>query len=142
VNHKYKISDCNIITLSPIHNRSGNIAIIENRIHIPFDVKRVYWLYDVPAGAERGGHAHRQLEQLIVAVSGSFDVRICDGRDKKTETLRQPFQAFHIKQGIWRDIVNFSSGSVCLVLASEKYFEADYIRDYDDFLEYRGITVR
>jgi dTDP-4-dehydrorhamnose 3,5-epimerase-like enzyme len=123
--------------LPKIHNRAGNITALENNIHLPFEVKRVYYLYDVPAGEERGGHAHRELQQIVVAASGAFDVLLNDGTNKKIVHLDRPFIGLHIVPGIWRELLNFSSGAVCLVLASHKYDEKDYIRDYRDFLEYK-----
>lgn len=127
------IYDCCIIELNKIHNRSGNITVIEGRSDIPFDLKRIYYLYDVPGGAERGGHAHKELQQLIVAASGCFDVVLDDGKNRKVVELNRPYYGLHIVPGIWRELINFSSGAICLVLASHKYSETDYIRVYDDF---------
>jgi dTDP-4-dehydrorhamnose 3,5-epimerase-like enzyme len=127
------IHSCNVVELSKIHNRAGNITIIQNGSHQPFNVKRVYYLYDVPGGSERGGHAHKTLYQLIVAASGSFDVILDDSRNKKIIQLNSPNFGLLIIPGIWREIVNFSSGAICLVLASEKYNEDDYLRNYIDF---------
>jgi hypothetical protein len=124
---------CNVVELVKIHNPAGNITIIQNGGREPFDIKRVYYLYDVPGGSERGGHAHKALHQLIVAASGSFDVILDDGRNKKIIQLNRPNFGLLVVPGIWREIVNFSSGAICLVLASEKYREEDYIRDYNDF---------
>lgn len=118
-------------------NRKGDICVVENGITIPFDVKRLYYLYDVPGGESRGGHAHKNLSQLIIAASGSFAVTLDDGNVKRTFTLNRPYQGLYIKPGIWRELYDFSSGSVCLVLASDKYDETDYIRDYQEFLNYR-----
>lgn len=130
------ISDCRLIEFDLHHSdRRGNLSVAENGFNIPFDVKRVYYLYDVPGGASRGGHAHKALYQLIVAVSGSFSVLLDDGKNKKTFMLNRPYQGLLVVPGIWREIDDFSSGSVCLVLASEKYDEGDYIRDYDDYLK-------
>jgi dTDP-4-dehydrorhamnose 3,5-epimerase-like enzyme len=134
---KSSIYNCSILQLPKIHNRAGNITALENNIHLPFDIKRVYYLYDVPAGEERGGHAHRELQQIVVAASGAFDVLLNDGTNKKIVHLDRPFIGLHIVPGIWRELLNFSSGAVCLVLASHKYDEKDYIRDYRDFLEYK-----
>ena len=131
------IFNCNVYSLPKIHNRAGNITPLNNSIDIPFDIKRVYYLYDIPAGEIRGGHAHKELHQLIVAVSGSFDVTLDDGYNKKTVTLNQPNFGLHIIPGIWRDLSNFSSGAICVVLASHEYDEKDYIRDYNDFLNYK-----
>jgi dTDP-4-dehydrorhamnose 3,5-epimerase-like enzyme len=127
------IHSCNVVELTKIHNRAGNITIIQNGSHQPFNVKRVYYLYDVPGGSERGGHAHKTLYQLIVAASGSFDVILDDSRNKKIIQLNSPNFGLLIIPGIWREIVNFSSGAICLVLASEKYNEDDYLRNYIDF---------
>jgi dTDP-4-dehydrorhamnose 3,5-epimerase-like enzyme len=134
---KSSIYNCSILQLPKIHNRAGNITALENNIHLPFEVKRVYYLYDVPAGEERGGHAHRELQQIVVAASGAFDVLLNDGTNKKIVHLDRPFIGLHIVPGIWRELLNFSSGAVCLVLASHKYDEKDYIRDYENFKAYK-----
>jgi len=128
------IDDCKIIELDKHHKIKGNITVIENNKTVPFDVKRIYYLYDVPGGEARGGHAHRNLYQLIVAASGSFNVVLNDGKNTKTITLNRPYQGLFIVPGIWRELDNFSSGSVCLVLASEKYDENDYVRNYNEFI--------
>lgn len=133
---KFLISDihsCNVVEMTKIHNRAGNITIVQNGEFLPFDIKRVYYLYDVPGGSERGGHAHKDLYQLIVAASGSFDVILDDGSKKKIVNLNRPNFGLIVVPGIWREIVNFSSGAICLVLASEKYSKADYIHDYEEF---------
>jgi len=122
--------------LPKIHDHRGNLTFIEQNKHIPFDVRRVYYLYDVPGGSSRGGHAHRELEQLIIAVAGSFDVMLDDGQNRKTVTLNRPWQGLYICPSIWRELDNFSSGSVCLVMASQYYDESDYFRDYDTFVRY------
>lgn len=129
--------DCTIIELDKHHHINGNITVVENSLDIPFDVKRVYYLYDVPGGESRGGHAHYELQQLIVAASGSFDVIIDDGRVKRSFTLNRPYQGLLVTPGLWRELENFSSGSVVLVLASHIYEEADYIRDYKTFIDYK-----
>lgn len=129
------LDNCKIVQLNKIAEPRGNLTFIEARNHVNFDIKRVYYLYDVPGGAERGGHAHRNLLQLIIAVSGSFDVSLDDGRNKKTVHLNRPNTALYLSNMVWREISNFSSGSVCLVLASELYDERDYYRDYDEFIE-------
>ena len=131
------IENCKIIDLPKIHNRAGNITTIHSGVDIPFDIKRVYYLYDIPGGESRGGHAHKELFQLIVSASGSFDVIIEDGKNKKTVTLNRPYSGLIIVPGIWRELTNFSSGSVCLVLASEVYDENDYIRDYKEFIKFK-----
>lgn len=128
------VNGCKVIDLPKIPDRKGNLTFIEGGRHIPFEIQRVYYLYDVPGGETRGGHAHRELEQLIIAMSGSFDVILDDGRNQKTVTLNRSYFGLYIPRLIWRELVNFSSGSVCLVLASEFYSEADYYRDYDEFM--------
>lgn len=136
--NKYSVCDCGIIELDRHHSqRKGDISVVENGETMPFDVKRIYYLYDVPGGESRGSHEHKQLEQLILAASGAFTVTLDDGKNKKAFTLNRPYQGLLIKPGIWRTLDDFSSGSVCLVLASEKYDAKDYIRDYNEFLEYR-----
>ena len=132
-----KITDCGILQLRMIHNRAGNITPVENSIDIPFDVKRVYYLYDIPGGASRAAHGHKELEQLVIAASGSFDITISDGANKVTHQLNRSYLGLHIKPGIWRDISNFSSGAICLVLASDFYDEEDYLRDYNEFINYK-----
>ncbi|MBI9052563.1 MAG: WxcM-like domain-containing protein [Bacteroidales bacterium] len=127
------VYNCSVIELPKIHNRAGNITPLQSNIEAPFDIKRIYYLYDVPGGEGRGGHAHKELQQFLVAASGSFDVIIDDGRTKRTIHLCRPYIALHIVPGIWRDLTNFSSGSICLVLASLNYDEKDYIRDYTKF---------
>jgi hypothetical protein len=131
------IYNCPILELNKIHNRAGNITVIENNVHIPFEVKRVYYLYDVPGGAERGGHAHKNLYQLIVAASGCFDVLLNDGTNKKIVNLNHPNFGLLVTPGIWRELINFSSGAICLVLASNIFDENDYIREFSDFLKYK-----
>ena len=130
------VYNCNVIELSKFSNTVGNITVVNNFIEIPFQIKRLYYLYDVPGGETRGGHAHYDLRQLIIAASGSFDVVLDDGHIKKTITLNRPNYGLYITPGIWRDLVNFSSGAVLLVLASMEYTEDDYIRDYDKFKKY------
>jgi hypothetical protein len=123
-----------ILNIPKIENSLGNIAVIENDV-IPFEIKRVYYLYDIPSSAIRGGHAHKDLQQVLIAISGSFDVVLKDGTSVKTVTLNKPDKGLLIKYNIWRELENFSSGAVCLVLASDVFHEADYIRDYDEFLK-------
>ena len=129
------VSACKIITLERHHHDNGNLTVVEDNNEIPFKIERTYYLYDIPGGIERGGHSHKALYQLVVAISGSFDVVIEDGKDKKTVTLNRPYEGLLIVPGIWRTLDNFSSGAVCAVIASEKYDESDYVRDYNDFLE-------
>lgn len=133
------VYSCTVVELTKIHNRAGNITIIQNSVHQPFNIRRIYYLYDVPGGSERGGHAHRGLNQLIVAASGSFDVIIDDGMNKKIFQLNRPYFGLLVVPGIWREIVNFSSGAICLVLASQKYDADDYIREYNEFLKWRSL---
>jgi|TARA_B100001059_G_scaffold130161_1_gene130153 hypothetical protein len=128
------VFECAIVNLSKVHNSAGNITVLENGSNIPFEVKRIYYLYDVPGGEGRGGHAHYNLEQYIVAASGAFDVVLDDGTNKRRVTLNRPYVALHIVPGLWRELENFSSGSISLVLASQKYTENDYIRNYQEFL--------
>ena len=131
------VFDCTVIDVSKVHNKAGNITVVENGINIPFDVKRVYYLYDIPGGEARGGHAHYELEQFLIAASGSFDVILDDGKNRKRVTLNRPNLALHIVPGLWRELDNFSSGSISLVLASHEYDEKDYIKDYKTFLDFK-----
>ena len=124
-------------SLPKISDPRGNLTFIEGGTHIPFDIQRVYYLYDVPGGAERGGHAHKDLQQLIIAMSGSFDVVLDDGTSKKRVHLNRSYSGLYVCPMIWRELDNFSSGSVCMVLASNKYDENDYYRDYADFMRGR-----
>lgn len=123
-----------ILDFPIVHEPRGNLSFIEGDVHVPFDIKRVYYLYDVPGGAMRGGHAHRRLEQVIIALSGSFDVVLDDGRDRAKFSLNRSYHGIYMPNMIWRELDNFSSGAVCLVLASERYDESEYIRDYGKFL--------
>jgi len=134
---KSSVYDCSIIELPLNHREKGNLTAVENVKNIPFDVQRVYYLYDVPAGETRGGHAHKELRQLIIAASGSFNVVLSDGKVKRTITMNRPFNGLLVVPGIWRELDDFSSGSVCLVLASHKYDENDYIRDYQEYLVWK-----
>jgi uncharacterized RmlC-like cupin family protein len=122
-----------IVNIPKIEDPRGNLSVIEKEV-VPFEIKRVYYLYDVPAGAERGGHVHKRLQQFLVALSGSFDVILNDGKVEKTVTLNKPFEGLLITNGIWRELKNFSSGAVCLVVASDVFEEEDYIREFDEFL--------
>ena len=131
------VYDCTIIEIDKHQHEKGNISVIENGITVPFDVKRVYYLYDVPGGESRGGHAHKELRQLIVAASGSFNVTLDDGNVKRTFTLNRPYQGLLVVPGIWRELDDFSSGAVCLVMASMVYDVEDYIRDYEQFNTYK-----
>jgi hypothetical protein len=131
------IDNCKIIDLPKIADPRGNLTFIEGGDHIPFDIQRVYYLFDVPGGAERGGHAHKGLHQLIIAMSGSFDVVLDDGKNKKRVHLARSYYGLYVCPMIWRELDNFSSGSVCMVLASNKYDEEDYYRNYEDFMHAR-----
>ncbi len=126
--------DCSIFELPQIKNRAGNITPIHNNIEIPFDVKRIFYLYDIPGGESRGAHAHKECHQFLIAASGSFEVLLDDGRTKRLVQLNRPNIGLHVPPGIWASEINFSSGSICLVLASHKYEESDYLRNYEDFL--------
>jgi len=137
MSNKYSVFDCNLLELGKHSDESGNISIVENSEEIPFDIKRVYYLYDVPGGEDRGAHAHKALKQFIVAASGSFDIIIDDGKVKRSITLNRPYIGLLVMPGIWRELINFSSGSICMVLASEKYNESDYIREYDEFINFK-----
>ena len=144
---KYNVFDCTIVELDQHHSdRKGSLTVVENRdssigsaqgTH-PFDVKRVYYLYDVPGGENRGSHAHRDLSQLIIAASGSFRVTLDDGKCKRSFFLNRPYQGLYVKPGMWRDLEDFSSGAVCMVLGSEVFQAEDYIRDYDEFIKFRN----
>jgi hypothetical protein len=128
------IDRCKIIDLPKISDPRGNLSFIEGGQHIPFNIKRVYYLYDVPGGSDRGSHAHKNLHQFIVAMSGSFDVVLDDGKGKKRFHMNRSYNGLYVCPMRWRDLDNFSSGAVCMVLASEHYDENDYIRDYDQFV--------
>ena len=128
------IEDCKLIELPKIADPRGNLTFIEGGQHIPFDIRRVYYTYDVPGGTDRGGHAHKALHQLIIAMSGSFDVTLDDGRTKQKFHLNRSYQGLYLCPMIWRDLDNFSSGSVCMVLASNMYDASDYYRDYNEFI--------
>jgi dTDP-4-dehydrorhamnose 3,5-epimerase-like enzyme len=130
-----RVEDCQLINLPKIADPRGNLTFVEGRKHIPFDIKRVFYLYDVPGGESRGGHAHRRCEQFIIAMSGSFDVVLDDGRKRRTITLNRSYNGLYIPCMIWRELANFSSGSVCMALASEPYDEKDYLRNYKEFLK-------
>lgn len=133
------VYDSNILVLDKIHNQAGNITVIESNHNVPFPLRRVYYLYDVPGGESRGGHAHKELYQLIVAASGSFDVLLDDGTNKKIVKLNRPNYGLLVVPGLWRELFEFSSGAICLVLTSHKYDAADYIRDYNQFSNWKNI---
>lgn len=128
---------CHLIDIPKIADSRGNLSFVQNSDQIPFDIKRVYYLYDIPSGAERGGHAHRDLEQLMIAIAGSFDVHVDDGRHKRMFHLNRPNVGLYIPRKIWRHLDNFSSGAVCINLASDLYSEDDYFRDYQIFLDHQ-----
>lgn len=133
------VFDCSLIELPKNHSVAGNITSVNNGEEIPFDVKRIYYLYDVPGGESRGAHGHKELRQLIIAASGSFDITIDDGRVKRTFSLSRPNIGLFMPSGLWRELNNFSSGSICLVLASDEYENDDYIRDYNEFQKFKSI---
>lgn len=135
---QFNIDACQMVSLPKISDPRGNLTFIEGGNHVPFDIQRVYYLYDVPGGSERGGHAHKDLHQLIIAMSGSFDVVLDDGANKKRVHLSRSYNGLYVCPMIWRELDNFSSGSVCLVLASNKYNKEDYYRDYAEFMRQRG----
>ena len=137
----FTVEDCHIIELDRHHSqRKGDISVVEGYREVPFDINRIYYLYDVPGGENRGGHAHKNLYQFIVAVSGCFTVILDDVVQKKSFILNRPYKGLLVKPGIWRTVEDFSSGSVCMVLASDYYDENDYIRNYNDYIKYRQIT--
>lgn len=137
---KFSVFDCSIVELDRHHSdRKGNLIVVENGKTLPFNVKRVYYLYDVPGGESRGAHAHKELEQLIIAASGSFKVTLDDSKVKRTFFLNRPYQGLYVKPGMWRDLEDFSSGAVCMVLASEVFQAEDYIRSYQDFVSFRKL---
>ena len=132
------IKDCRIITLKKHHHANGNLTAVNNGMELPFELRRTFYIYDVPGGAERGGHSHYTCQEFMIAISGSFDVTVDDGNDKYTFTLNRPNQGLLVVPGIWRTLQNFSSGSVCLALASHHFDENDYVRDYNNFLKLKG----
>ena len=138
---KISVSDCSLIQLPKVESRSGNLTPLQNSIEIPFDIKRIFYLYDIPGGKDRGAHAHIECHQFLIAGSGSFDVLLDDGKSKKLVALSQPYKGLHIPPGIWASEVNFSSGSICLVLASHLFDERDYMRDYESFLKWKKLSI-
>ena len=131
------VYDCSLVSFNKNPSVAGNLTVLENLRHLPFEVERVYYLYDIPGGVTRGSHAHYDLQQVIVAASGSFSIELDDGTNKRTVTLNRPYQGLLVVPGIWRTLQEFSSGSICLVLASAWYDEDDYMRDYETFLHYK-----
>ncbi|MFI5172638.1 MAG: sugar 3,4-ketoisomerase [Chitinophagales bacterium] len=137
--HKHKVGDCKLIELPKIQNRSGNITPIHNLVEIPFNIERVFYLYDIPGGESRGAHAHKTCHQFLIAASGSFEIMVDDGQDQKTIMLNRPYTGFYIPPAIWAKELNFSSGAICLVLTSQHFNESDYIRSHNEFLNYRSV---
>jgi hypothetical protein len=133
---KVSVYDCSVIELPKIENRAGNITPVTNLKEIPFEINRIFYIYDIPGGKDRGAHAHKECHQFLVAASGSFEVELDDGTTKRTIMLNRPYYGLHIPPGVWAAEKSFSSGAICLVLASHKYDESDYLRDYGDFLNY------
>ena len=134
--------NCKLVDLPKITDQRGNLSVVEGGNHIPFDIKRVYYLYDVPGGSSRAGHGHRELEQLIIAMSGSFDVIVDDGHESKKFHLNRSYYGLYIPKKMWREVENFSSGGVCLVLASTAYDASDYFHDYDEFAKFANLNKR
>lgn len=133
------IFDCSIIEFRKIRNRAGNISPIESLSDIPFDIQRVFYLYDIPGGEDRGAHAHKACHQLLIAASGSFDIELNDGNNKRTVSLNRPYFGLHIPPGIWAAEKSFSSGAICVVIASHSYNELDYIRDFNEFITFKNV---
>lgn len=137
---KSSVFDCSILEFNRHHSdRKGDLTVVENGKTLPFDIRRVYYLYDVPGGESRGGHAHKELSQFIVAAAGSFSVTLDDGKVKRTLFLNRPYQGLYVVPGIWRDLNDFSSGAVCMVLASDTFKSDDYIRNYEEFLKFKAL---
>jgi hypothetical protein len=135
------VFDCSIITLPKIKDRRGNITPIHNSVEVPFAIRRVFYLYDVPGGESRGAHAHRKCHQFLIAASGSYEVLVDDGRTQRLIQLNRPYLGLHVPPMIWASEINFSSGAICLVLASEQYNASDYVREYSDFLKLRNDKI-
>lgn len=131
------VFECSLITFDKNHQIKGNLTAVTNNKQVPFDIKRIYYLYDMPGGLSRGAHAHKSLQQLVIALSGSFDITLDDGQTKRTFQMSRPNMGLLIPSGLWRELYNFSSGSICMVLASALYDEQDYLRDYNDFLAWK-----
>jgi hypothetical protein len=136
---KPSVYDCSLIELSVNYHAKGNLTVVENGLHIPFKTKRIFYLYDIPGGESRGAHAHKKCHQFLVAASGAFEVALDDGKTKRTVLLNRPYYGLHIPPGIWSAEQGFSSGSICLVLASHEYDAEDYIREYHDYLEWKNL---
>lgn len=135
--NKISVYDCSVIELPRINNRAGNITPISNNVNIPFEIKRIFYIYDIPGGEDRGAHSHRECHQFLVAATGSFEIELDDGTNKRTVTLNRPYFGLHIPPGIWAAEKGFSSGAVCLVYASHPYEEDDYIRDYQKYKTFK-----
>lgn len=135
---KNNVFNCSVIELQKISNRAGNITPVSNSVCIPFDIKRIFYIYDIPGGEDRGAHAHKECHQFLIAASGSFEIELDDGHSKRTISLNRPYYGLHIPPGVWAAEKGFSSGAVCLVLTSHKYNEDDYIRDYCEFLKLKN----
>jgi len=135
---KSSVYDCHVLPLNKIHNFAGNTTVVEGNKNVPFNLRRIYYLYDIPGGESRGGHAHKKLHQLIVAASGSFEVMLDDGENKKIVRLDRPNFGLLVIPGIWRELIEFSSGAICIVLASHKYNKSDYIRNYNSFAKFKN----
>ena len=140
IHNASRLNDCRIITLEKNHHANGNLTAVNNGVDLPFNIERTFYIYDVPGGAERGGHSHYTCHEFIIAISGSFDVTVDDGFDQFTYTLNRPYQGLLVVPGIWRTLQNFSSGSVCLALASHHFDEDDYVREYEDFIQLKKST--
>ena len=136
--HKVSVFDCSLIEIGKIQNRAGNISVIESNHQLPFQINRIFYLYDIPGGESRGAHAHKACHQFLIAASGAFEVLLDDGKTKRLMQLNRPSLGLHIPPGIWASEINFSSGSICMVFASNTYDELDYIRDYGDFINFKN----
>ncbi len=136
--NKVSVFDCSLIDVGKIQNRAGNISVIESNQQLPFEIKRIFYLYDIPGGESRGAHAHKACHQFLVAASGAFEVLLDDSKTKRLVQLNRPYVGLHIPSGIWASEINFSSGSICMVFASHVYNEQDYLRQYEDFLKFRS----
>lgn len=136
--NKLTVFDCSLVDIGKIHNRAGNISVVENNEQLPFEINRIFYLYDIPGGESRGAHAHKECHQFLIAASGAFEVMLDDSKTKRIVQLNRPYMGLHIPPGIWASEVNFSSGSICMVFASHLYNEKDYLRQYEDFLNYRN----
>lgn len=136
---KSSIFNCSLVDIGKIQNRAGNISVIESNEHIPFEIKRIFYLYDIPGGESRGAHAHKECHQFLIAASGAFEVLLDDGKTKRLVQLNRPYLGLHIPPGIWASEINFSSGSICMVFASHKYDAQDYLREYSEFLNFINV---